>query len=227
MTDIVYCVRPGDDNEELRHSLRSLKNIEHGTVWIVGYKPRWVRGVEYLPTRQTSHKWANARANLLIACTHPDVSKMFQLWNDDFYVLASTAVPTWHAGQRIPDRHRGNSATHRDGGEATRRLLERWGFDPILNYDVHVPMVIEGPKMADAIGRALAERMIPALHCRTLYGNLYQVGGEQVKDVAIDNRRDTWADGQEWVSTSDKSFGQGLVGQRIREHFPDPGPYEE
>ena len=50
--DIVYVVRPGDENEALRYSLRSLANIPHRTVWIAGYRPKWCYGIVYVPRDQ-------------------------------------------------------------------------------------------------------------------------------------------------------------------------------
>ena len=48
--DIYYpVIKSVNDNAELRFSLRSLKNIEHGNVYIVGYKPLWVKNVIHLP----------------------------------------------------------------------------------------------------------------------------------------------------------------------------------
>ncbi len=41
--DVVYVVRPGDKNEELRYSIRSvIANLPHRKVWIAGYKPTWL-----------------------------------------------------------------------------------------------------------------------------------------------------------------------------------------
>ena len=40
--DIVYFVKPSEDNDELKYSLRSLKNLNHGQVYLVGYRPSWV-----------------------------------------------------------------------------------------------------------------------------------------------------------------------------------------
>ena len=40
--DVVYCVKDDPDNEELRYSLRSLKNLPHQKVWIYGGGPKWL-----------------------------------------------------------------------------------------------------------------------------------------------------------------------------------------
>lgn len=210
-------VRDGD-NEELRFSLRSLTNVEHERVWVVGHRPRWLTGVEHLPLRQGKDRYANTLAGVLTACAHVE---RFQLWNDDFYALAPTEVPVWHLGPIQPDRYSGMS--HPGGRQDTARLLRSWGIDPVLDYAVHVPFIVESEKMVDAIKRAGTG--IRALHRRTLYGNLYQVGGVEVEDVSIGNLSDV-PDGT-WVATNDKSFNQGEVGRYVRSLFPEPSPYEE
>lgn len=41
--DIVYFVKESAKNEELRYSLRSLKNFPHGRVWFYGYCPSFLK----------------------------------------------------------------------------------------------------------------------------------------------------------------------------------------
>lgn len=224
--DVVYLVREGE-NEELRYSLRSLAaNVKHGTVWIVGHKPRWVRDVEHLPTRQGRDRYQNTLAAVHTACTHADITDDFQLWNDDFYALQPTDVPNWHLGPLdVSNIRSSNGPTHQGGKLFTYRLLKGWGIDPVLNYAVHVPMVINREKMVAALRKAGTG--IRALHRRTLYGNLYDVGGEHVEDVIVPHRRGVWKPDAIWATSNDAVFAQGDFGRAIRAHFPDPSPYEE
>ena len=46
--DIVYVVGENERNESLKYSLRSLKNIPHDDVYIIGHKPAWVKNVKYV-----------------------------------------------------------------------------------------------------------------------------------------------------------------------------------
>lgn len=220
--DAVYLVREGL-NEELRYSLRSLVNVPHGRVWIVGWKPGWVRA-EHLPLRQGSDRYENTLAGVLTACTHPDITDSFQLWNDDFYALAPTEIPVWHLGPVEDDGARG--ASHPGGRGETFRLLRKWGVDPVLDYAVHVPFIVDKAKMVDVLRKA-APHGVRALHRRTLYGNHYQIGGVQVDDVAIGDMTQIPKPGQVWAATNDQSFTKGAAGKWIRNCFPDPSPYEE
>lgn len=224
--DVVYLVRHSAINEELRYSLRSLCNVSHDRVWVVGWKPSWVGGVEHLPTRQDATTFENTLAGVLAACTHPDISEDFQLWNDDFYALHPTTVPVWHNGPVTPNPRRSvDRASWKEGRQLTLELLASWGIDPVLDYSLHVPMVLNRQRMLDALRRA-SDQPIRALHRRTLYGNLYQVGGVEHPDVKILNKNDTWQPDQTWVSSSDRSF-RGNLGEALRDHFPDPSPYEK
>jgi hypothetical protein len=226
VVDIVYLVRPGEVNEPLRFSLRSLANVDHDRVWLVGHKPRWVSGVEHLPTVQDSERFENTLAGVMAACTHPDISEDFQLWNDDFYALKPTTIPLWHNGPIAENERRNrNRASWLEGKQQTLHLLRGWGFDPVYDYSVHVPMVFNRQLMADALARAAETTPIRALHRRTLYGNLHQVGGQLHGDVKILNKNDVPTPDQAWVSSGDRSFN-GNLGRALRDLFGDPSPYE-
>lgn len=229
--DVVYIVGPNTAGGELRHSLRSLENVEHGDVWIVGELPAWARNVNHIPTRQTESRFRNSTANLRAACEHPDVPQLFTFWNDDFYALRPTHVPNWHRGE-VTDVRRVNpnrirrQARHADGLAATAWLLRRWGHDKILNYELHVPLVVNAELMLEALDAA-APANIEALHKRTLYGNLVELGGRKHDDVKIADHRRTFPTGAHWGSTHDGSFSRGRVGQQLREMFPTPCRYEQ
>ncbi|MFP3914940.1 MAG: hypothetical protein ACLFWM_08690 [Actinomycetota bacterium] len=242
--DVVYVVGKSGTNEELRYSLRSLRNIPHGTVWLAGYRPKWVRNVEHLPLRQEKTRYQNSTANLLAACHHPDVADDVIYMNDDFFFLEPIErMPVYHwgkieealgyyngkYGRPSPGQRSGN---YRRGMAQTADLLRRWGFDELLCYEVHVPMPIHKGRMAEAIRRAARDApSIVALHKRTLYGNLYRIGGEMLgtdrrPDVKVLTSDHTWDAGQLFVSTSNQSFNSGRVGRRLRKRFSEPSPYE-
>lgn len=241
LPDVVYVVKAEGDNDELRYSLRTLQNIPHGKVWLVGHRPRWAVNVEHLPTRNhLPTKYQNSTANLLTACTHDDVADEVIYMNDDFFILRPLdRIPHLHMGpvenrvryydtkyERRPGRYRAGAGRYRDGMVQTADLLRSWGVADVLSYEVHAPMLIDRRKMAEAINRAARETRIVALHKRTLYGNLYRVGGELVKDVKVLTSTHTWSERQRFVSTSNQSWKSGSVGKRIRRLFAEPSAYE-
>lgn len=238
--DVVYVVRPGDSNPELRWSLRTLVNLPHGTVWLAGHRPRWVRGnVRHLPTEQrevvdTATKRDNAWVNLRAAVECDDVSGRFTYMDDDYFIL------TRH--DRAPVVHRGPLAAHVEDYTArypdsayTRLLahtfdtLRSLGVDEPLSYDLHVPLEVDRAALArvmricdeHTIGEGRAKTR-PAW--RSVYGNLMDLRGEMVEDCKA-YRDDSPPCGRGIVSTSDgtwRTWGRAYVGAR----FPTRCRYE-
>ena len=88
MLDFVYIVKESDKNDDLRYSLRSIaKFYPDHRVWIVGYKPKWVQNVGYIPVKQTGNKWGNSVKNIIAACESKEISEDFILMNDDFFII--------------------------------------------------------------------------------------------------------------------------------------------
>lgn len=222
VADVVYFVRPGDDNPELRYSLRSLTNIDHGDVWIVGHKPSWVRNVRHIDYEAdpSLSKWENVTEATRLAVEQlPDE---WVLFNDDFFAVKPTRVPLWHQGRLKTVARPGNGATWRAGKYQTARLLQSWGCD-IIDYELHVPMPVDNEGMREALRRTSGR--IVALQRRSLYANLVEAGGEHHVDVAV-GQGGSWRFDWDWVATNDVSFRSCEVGERIRDLFPTPSPFE-
>lgn len=222
--DLVYPLRASDDNEALRYSLRSAaRNLPHDRVWVVGHKPKWLTGVEYLAVNQYGSKWENSTANMMTACLQDDVSPSFVYMNDDFFVLRPVAeVEPLNRG-RMADvlpyyRYaRGGYAT---GMRETLTRLRALGYAEPLSYELHLPMVIERAPMVEALRLGLSHS-----HKRTVYGNLVGYGGRVVEDVKVHSPQGRLIAGSDYLSTSPQSWS-GTLGKRLRAAFPDPSPYE-
>lgn len=229
--DLVWVVRRGDDNEELRYSIRSaVKNLPHDRVWIIGYKPVWLDGLAYLPTHQSSTKWRNSTMNVKKACIEPAISDPFVLLNDDFFVMRPVdEVPVLHRGpvdDVIADyeaRYNGGRGAYTEGMRQTRDLLHRTGYPHPLSYELHVPIIVHKAAMLSAL--SIGDGM-PVLHKRTAYGNLAGLGGEQTVDCKVTVHNSEWSPDWLYLSTDDASFDQMDVGAHVRACFPDPSPYE-
>ena len=228
--DVVYINRPGDENEELRYSLRSLKHIPHDEVWIVGYRPTWVQA-NSIPVEGMRDKQTSALNNLIAALEHPEVSDPFIVFNDDFFVMQPLEeIPTYHLGDldKVIAEHRPGTA-YRNAMQKTRdRLIENQAENidgALYSYETHCPMVIEklGMQLALSIGQG-----IHGMHNRTMYGNLMEVGGTETSDFKI-YRTEKESAYKQWpyISTSDRTFHYHHAGRYIREMFSKPGPYEK
>ena len=226
--DIVYVCRPGDDNEELRYSLRSLSNLPHGKVWIAGYCPVWVsQEVERIPVPAMAHKQDHALAGLIAAMDHPEVSDPFVMFNDDFYVM--------HPMEKIPVLHEGPLeeviAAHKEGHsyriamEKTAEAIKELGLiHSPYGYELHTPMTFE--KLGLSLVLSLGQK-IKGFQYRTAYGNHLEIGGTQCSDVKV-YRQSKGNDYKNWslLSTSDRTFKYHPVGRYIRDSFKEPSIYE-
>lgn len=212
LPDLVYVVKNGDRNEELRYSLRSLTNLPHGKVWMAGGKPSWVRNVEHMPTVQRSNKFVNALKNL--EAVLPQVSAEFVLMNDDFIILAPLErVPTLYMevhGQTLA----------KQALVGVRKILARHGIEDLVSYEMHTPFVYSRDLLVETLEKAKGVHI--AGYQRTLYGNLNRIGGTLAVDCKVKGNRLPVGP---FVSTSEKTF-QGGVGQMIRRLFPEPSPFE-
>jgi len=223
--DIVYVVRTGEKNEELRYSLRSLRNLPHAKVWIAGHCPKWVsETVGRIPVVSRIRGHQHAKANLRAACLHPEVSEQFVYMNDDFFVMhPMDSLPVMHRGTIAEVvRNRSMASSYTRSLDKTRRLLMDQGIQEPLMYDLHAPMLVTKAGMLEALELADSD----LLHERTLFGNLNHVGGERHPNHKI-RRRDSGWESWPFLSTNDPGFASLPVGKHIRSAFPEMGPYEQ
>lgn len=235
--DVVFPVRKGDHNEELRYALRSLSNVPHDRVWIVGFKPSWVRekvngspGVYYFPREQKDRKYRNATESL-IRITHElgaSLSKPFLLSNDDFYVMEPIKghFPVFHMGpvEAVIERYRKlhHQGAYWRGMVETFELMQRLGIQEPLSYELHIPIPIYREDLLEAwdLGKDL-----DVLHIRTLYGNLANLGGTYREDVKV--YRGKTKDYEDWPFLSSNDDMQLLpLRHLLRSRFPERSPYE-
>lgn len=226
---MVVPVREGATNQQLRYALRSwAAHLPHGRVWIVGYRPPWLTGVEHIPTMQRGTKYANTTLAVRKACEHPDVSEQFLLCNDDFFVMQPLPeqMPVLHRGPvREVERYYASRANGKylRGLRETRDLLVSLDHPDPLSYELHVPLPVSKAGMLEALDIGAH---LDVLHKRTLYGNLAGLGGERIDDVKVLHRGPRFPRDSTFLSTMPDSFTNGMVGAHIRRAFPRPCRYE-
>lgn len=186
--DVVYFVKESIVNEELRYSLRSVeKNLAHNRVWIFGGCPVRIFPDVYVKVRQTGEtKWDKVRNMFITACQNKELSENFILMNDDFFVMQPT--------DRIEPIYRATLDEHIEiikrgfGGKMSpyAQLLAdceqtlKENQLPTLSYELHTPFIVNKKKFLKML------LQYPEAHCnRTMYGNLYKIGGTQGKDVKV------------------------------------------
>jgi hypothetical protein len=227
--DFVYICKPGD-NEELRYSIRSiLYSFPDANIYVVGGKPSWYSG-NYIYVDQKHHKYANAINNLHAICDSNEISKEFVLMNDDFFIIKKI--------DRIDQFYNGLLSTKIDkytkitGSSMyikklilTKTRLIDYGIKNPLDYELHVPMVMEKEKLKHIILK------YPSCLWRSMYGNIYSVGGSQMEDVKIYTNKKYAARSNEitensvFLSTEDQAFNLALD-KVLYKMFISPTKYE-
>ncbi len=81
-------------------------------------------------------------------------------------------------------------------------------------------MIINRKKMLETLKKYPNEPMF-----RALYGNINQIGGENMPDVKFYQRRQPFPIGQ-YASTADESWRQEKIGQIIRGKFATRSRFE-
>jgi hypothetical protein len=225
--DVVYVNKTGE-NLELRYSLRTLKHVTHDNVWIFGGAPSWIHpiNVHHCNRIQKGSPYLSTRGHIAAACGTPDVSDPFMLWNDDFFAMQPIGeVPVMHRGP-LDEMIEQYASTKTLWARALRETLamveERLG--PMgLSYDLHAPLIVHKEPMREAL-RWATKAKNDAVHVRTLYGNLADLGGIQIRDPKMMKRSSPFPEGP-WLSSSDDTF-RSSVEPVLRYLFTDKSDYE-
>lgn len=228
--DVVYFVKQSSTNDELKYSLRTVeKNWPCFRVWFCGGSPDGIKPDIMMRLNQRGlNKWEKVRNSIIAVCKNDEITEDFWLFNDDFFVMKKRKAdfePQYNGRiidyvDRIKKRH------HDSHSEYTVRLmntidaLEKAGFGT-LNYEVHKPMLINRAKALEVL-----ERFPEIGGFRSLYGNYWQIGGENQHDMKI---KELGAfDWEDWafLSTADKSFRDGEVARFIRDKYKERSRFE-
>jgi hypothetical protein len=181
--DFVYICKDGD-NEELRYSIRSvMASFPDAKVWLVGGRPSWYTG-DFIFIQQRSAKYINAVNNLKAICASEDISEEFVLMNDDFYIIKPIdSVETFHGGLLLDKINLYKKISQKSGYifklEKTFDKLRDLGLKSPLDYELHLPMIMEKKKLKITLKHG------SDFLWRSMYGNLFNVGGVQIEDVKV------------------------------------------
>lgn len=228
--DIVYFVKESETNDELKYSLRTLDNWPYRYVWFCGGCPADLRSDKRLKIPQKGfNKWEIVRKNIRLALENEEISENFWLFNDDFFILKpfTTDAPQYDGElidyiESIIKKNNGSESQYTLRLRGTIEALEKIGCTT-LNYEVHKPMLIN-----KQMGLEILNRFPNVPGFRSLYGNYYQIGGINRRDVKIRATSYDMSVVDEWdfLSTSDDSFKNGDVGRYIRDKFKERSRFE-
>lgn len=234
-TDIVYIVKRSEDNEELRYSLRSVaQNFPRRQIFIAGYKPSWVTNVRYIPMTQRSHnKHINALNNWTFAAQNKNVSESFIMFNDDFFVTEPIKeLPVYHFGSYHKFENRYNTrhpaSMYTSIIHHTRTILNELQVEKPISYELHVPMMMRKQHFLNILKlQAVFNPSRSPVNPRSLVGNFYRYGGEEIADVKMYRYDERFNHDSPFLSTTDDTFANGKVGEYIRAQFPEKCKYEK
>lgn len=182
--DIIYFVKDGVRNEELRYSLRSVDaNMPYKRVWIFGGCPTNIVPDVRVRVAQTGKtKWDRVRNMYKMVCENKEITDNFIMFNDDFFVMK----PTDH----LDSMYRCSLEQHikilETRGPTEYSRLLRACLDELgpraASFELHVPCIFNKKDLQRILD------YYPNLHCvRTLYGNLGEFGSIEHRDVKIFN----------------------------------------
>lgn len=231
--DVVYLVGPGE-REQMRYSLRSLANLPHDIVWIVGCRPSWLaHGTKYLPVPRHPVKWQSAAANLRRACSYAPISPDFILMNDDFYIMDPVdEVEALHRGPIVEVHRRavskaGDSRYAAGMIESHRILTTVYDIKEPVHYGLHLPIVYNKYRLLETldVSERLRDPRVQATDIRTMYGNLTGLGGRQVEDVKLHKHQLGFQNDLPYRSTSPATWASSDT-DFIRAAFQEPCGHE-
>ena len=239
--DFVYLLKHDEENdsEEFRYSLRSLRNISHDKIVVIGDNPKWLKNVLHIPVAQNKTKHENVNANIKTAIHDSRISDEFVLMNDDFFIMKPIdTIKPLHFGnmQEVIDHYRERyqeDTPYIQSMIQAKGLLESHGYKNPYSYELHMPMVMQRSKLKE-----LYEKYNGRLYqFRSYYGNYAQIGGDKVADTKIflDARHNDeqfnknpkkYLASQQYLSATGGAFKKGIVGEFIRDAFAEKSPYE-
>ncbi len=242
--DLVYILKPTDNNLELRYSLRSIEKFcTFRRVWFVGYQPKWTQGVGFVATEQNGSKYKNSTLNVVTACQCADISSEFVLMNDDFYAVRK--VDGWHQTCNVcrgtidaaieQYKAERRPSNWMQGFAYTKALLTLLGSKNFYNFEVHMPLIINKQRFLSMLEHPLIEwfrQTDNVLMKRSLYQNLYcDTEPRVIEDVKLKKGEDlTWSRLESgWLSVFDGVISNAeypLINQYLKTEFPDKSRFE-
>lgn len=219
--NFVYACRSGE-NEELRYSIRSVKYFyPDSNIWVVGGRPRWYLG-NYVEVNQDKNKHTNVLNNLLAICDSDKIPNGFVYMNDDFFILDQNNQINFYYDGTLEEKIKRYSET-RGLNSYTKQLvntktkLNKLGFNFPLNYEMHTPMPIEKHKLKKCL------KYKTSVLWRSMYGNMFNVGGIMMDDVKIYNNI---KHNKGFTSTSEGLSFNILLNSGLLDQLNTPSPHE-
>ena len=227
LCDIIYILREDIESEELRYSLRSLKNFPHRKVFFIGGQPKDLKPDVAVPHKQVGDcKWELIKSSMWKAVSLEDLTEDFFLFNDDFFIMkpfkgAFVNYVDKTLDDRLVELRQVNKWLNPYGRTVFKvnEELKALGIKHPLNFEVHLPMLLNKELVKTSINKCSSPQM------RSVYGNITKCKTIQHTDVKVYDL-ETLPEDPDFLSTNDSIFRDGKVGEYIRAQFPEPSRFE-
>jgi len=233
--DIVYPVKKTALNEELIYSLRSLCNIPHNQVFIVGDLPDFINTekVIYIESNILNSRYETTTNNIKLACLDKNLSNDFILMNDDFFILNTITekdllLNRGYLKHQVDYYHKYHKPLTNFDRLIEQALiqLKQFGFKNPISFELHCPMIINKYNYLSMLNKINSD----ALHCckRSLYGNYFIKESKTIDDVKILSNHIFKEDNQgklPFISCSECCFNK--VKAFLIKKFPQKSMYEK
>lgn len=212
-------------SDELVYALRSLKNIRHNKVFIIGDRPDFISDqVIHIRYRQTYDIAKNTLNIINLAVETTKVSEEFIWLHDDTYFMQPIRkIPILHRGtyDEVLEKYKNRRFNYYVQRQIrTNARLKDLGIENPLCYELHVPFVISKKRWLE-----VREYITPDLNKLSMYGNLCKIGGTKTRDVKV--RQKDWVPEGVFASSHERTFGSNSLGKKVRELFPERSIYEK
>lgn len=173
---IVYTYKKTHDGGlELKHSIRSLKNLkswDKKNIFVVGDSEPWFKDIIHISKKRLGTTYVDQEYAMYQVLTDERVPEDFIYFMDDIYITKTTELQYLHWGE-IKKR---NNGYHDKQKQATKLWLQEHGYST-LDYELHVPMLLNKHKRMEIYKILEPTFKTMILKPRTLYGNIFNVGG--------------------------------------------------
>lgn len=211
--DVVY-VHKQKQSLEIVYSIKSLKNITHGNIYVVGDNPK-IDGVIHIP--HIKDKWAcyskyhDQISKYLQICNNPEISDDFIAMNDDMFIMQKIELVIYNRGTIAEHiKERSTYDQYSISLKTTENYLLKNKLDTV-DYELHTPFIYNKEKLKAVIDKLNKEPQFK-YQIRTIYGNTYNIPSTYRKDV---KNNDSYGD---ILSTSTILFNNGDIGEYIRQN---------
>lgn len=203
-----------DKGMELRYALRSLKNVKNfnGVVYILGDKEKWFKNINHIPVNRVVAKpFLDQVHKLRAACLLEGIPDKFISSMDDVFIIRPTDIGVYYIGDLKAEA----SSLHKRSKRHTAYKLKEMG-STIRDYESHTPMLVDKGKLLNVLDMILADPHKEKLQWRSLYGNIYSIGGQLIEDKKTKNKE----------LPKGKIISTAFYTDELDKLFPEPSEYE-